>query len=79
MGARFFARIQASPGAHTASYTKGTGSFVGVKRPGHGAGHHHPHIADVENEYSFPSRPLVDCYRVTFTLPMCIKFYNMMD
>ena len=27
------------PGAHTASYTVGTGSFPGVKRPGRGVDH----------------------------------------
>jgi hypothetical protein len=32
--ARFFAPVQTVPGAHPPSYTKGTGSFPGVKRPG---------------------------------------------
>jgi hypothetical protein len=38
------------PGAHPASCTVGTGSFPGVKRPGRGADHPPPPIAEVENE-----------------------------
>ena len=30
-GARFFASVQTGPGAHPASQTMGTGSFLGVK------------------------------------------------
>jgi len=33
-GARFSAPVQTGPGAHPYSYTMGTGSFPGVKRPG---------------------------------------------
>jgi len=33
---RFFAPVQTGPGAHPASYTMGTGSLPGVKRPGRG-------------------------------------------
>ena len=32
-GTRFFAPVQTGPGTHPASYTLGTGSFPGVKRP----------------------------------------------
>ena len=32
----FFAPVQTDPGAYPASYTMGTGSFPGVKRPGRG-------------------------------------------
>ena len=35
-GAKFSAPVQTGPGAHPASYTMGTGSFPGVKRPGRG-------------------------------------------
>jgi hypothetical protein len=35
-GARFSAPVQTDPGAHPASCTMGTGSFLGVKRPGRG-------------------------------------------
>jgi len=34
MGKRFSALVQAGSGAQPASYTMGTGSFLGVKRPG---------------------------------------------
>jgi hypothetical protein len=39
VGARFSAPVQTGPGAHPASYTMGTGSFPGVKRPGRGVDH----------------------------------------
>ena len=39
MGARFSAPVQTGPGAHPASYTVGTRSFPGAKRPGRGADH----------------------------------------
>ena len=38
-GARFFAPVHAAPGAHPESYTKGTWSFSGVKRPEGDDGH----------------------------------------
>jgi len=39
VGARFYASVQTGPGAHPASYTKGTGSLPGVKQPGPGIDH----------------------------------------
>jgi hypothetical protein len=50
VGARFFAHVQTGPGAHPTSYTMGTGSFPGVKRPGRDADHPPPPSAEVENE-----------------------------
>ena len=44
VGARFFAPVQTGPRTHPASYTMGTGSFPGVKRPGRGIDHP-PHLA----------------------------------
>ena len=35
-GARFSGPVQTGLGAHSASYTMGTGYFTGVKRPGRG-------------------------------------------
>ena len=35
-GSRFSAPVQTDPGAHPTSYTMGTKSFPGVKRPGRG-------------------------------------------
>ena len=37
--ARFSTSVQTGPGAHPAFYTMGTGSFLGVKRPGRGVDH----------------------------------------
>ena len=47
-GARFSAPVQPGPGAYPASYTMGTGSFSGVKRPGRGVDHPPPSSAEVE-------------------------------
>ena len=69
-GARFSAPIQTGPGAHPASYTLGTGSFPGVKRPGRSVDHP-PHLArGLKKEYNYTSTPpwaFVACSRVTFT------------
>jgi hypothetical protein len=49
----------------------GTGSFPGVKQPGHGADHQPHPSTEVKNEelyLYFPSGPFVACYRVTCTL-----------
>ena len=56
-GARFSAPVQNGPGAYPASYTMGTGSFAGVKRPGRGVDHP-PHLAPrLKKEYSHTSNP----------------------
>jgi hypothetical protein len=47
-GARLSAPVQTSGGAHPASCTMGTGSFPGVKRPGHGVDHQPPSSAKVK-------------------------------
>ena len=44
----FSAVVQNGPGAHSASYTMGTWSFPGVKRPGPGVDQQPPHIAEVK-------------------------------
>jgi len=48
MGVRFSTTIQTGPGAHPASHTMGTGSFLGVKQPGHGADHPSPSSVEVK-------------------------------
>ena len=48
MAASFSASVQIGPGAHPASYTMGTGSFPGVKRPGRGVDHPSPSSAEVK-------------------------------
>ena len=47
-GSRFSAPLQPGPGVHPASYTMGTGSFPGVKRPGRGVEHPPPSTAEVK-------------------------------
>ena len=65
-GARFSAPVQTGPGAHPASCTMGTGSFLGVKRQGRGVEHPPTSSAEVEGRVelyicspSGPSWPVV--------------------
>ena len=44
IGVRFSASVHTGPRAHPASYTMGTGSFPGIKRPRFGVDHP-PHLA----------------------------------
>ena len=61
MGARFSAPVHTGPGAHPASYTKGTRSFPEVKRLGRGVYHPPPSSVEVEGRVElyicFPSGP----------------------
>ena len=45
VGLRFSAPVQTDPGAHPVSYTMGTESLPGVKRPGRGVDHPSPYLA----------------------------------
>ena len=58
--ASFSASVQTGPGAHPASYSMGTGSFPGVKRPGRGV-NQPPSSAEVKERVelylSSPSGP----------------------
>jgi hypothetical protein len=45
---RYFPPAQTYPGAHPASFTMGTGSFLGVKRPGPGVDHPSPSSGEVK-------------------------------
>jgi len=47
-GARISVPVQTGPGAHPPSYTKGTGSFLGVKRRGRGVEHPPSSSAEVK-------------------------------
>jgi hypothetical protein len=56
-GARFSAPVQTGSEAHPASYTTGTGSFPGVKRPGVGVDHP-PHLGPrLKKEWTYTSTP----------------------
>jgi hypothetical protein len=74
MGARFSAPVQTCPGAHPASYTMGTGTLPGVKRPGRGVDHSPRSSAEVKEKVELylysPSGPFVACSRVNLPLPL---------
>jgi len=62
VGTRFSAPLQKGPGAHPASYKMRAGSFLRVKRPGHGVDHSPPSSAEVKERVELylysPSGPL---------------------
>jgi len=66
MGARFSTPVQNGPGIHPASYTMGTGSFLGIKRPEHGVDLPSPSITEAKERVelylystSGPSWPVI--------------------
>jgi len=70
MAARFSAPVVSCPGAHPASYTMGTGSFLGVRRPGRGVDHPPTSSAEVKGKvepYPYSLWAFLACSRVTFT------------
>jgi len=56
---RDFLHLQTGPGAHPLSCTMGTGSFLGVKRPGHGVDHLTHLTPRPREEYNHISTPLL--------------------
>ena len=72
--ARFSAPVQTDPGAHPASYTMGTGSFPGVKRPERGVDHPPPSSAKVKERVELylysPSGPSWPVIGRTLPLPL---------
>jgi hypothetical protein len=62
--------------AHPASYTMATGSYLGVKRPGHGVDHPSLSSAEVKERVElylyFPSGPLWPV--IGWTLPFTFTF-----
>ena len=62
------------------SYTMGTGSFLGVKRPGRAVDHPPPFSAEVKERLELYPPPLwafVACSRVNFTftfIPLCLQY-----
>jgi len=63
--------VRPSSGAHQTSYSMGTGFFSGVKRPKRFVDHCPPYSAEVKNEWSYTSIPVlclhdVDSHGFTF-------------
>jgi hypothetical protein len=61
-GASFSVSVQTGRVAHPASYTMGTGSFPGVKWPGHGVAHPPPSSAEVKERVGLYLTP-----------PLCLR------
>ena len=81
-GARYSAPAQTGPWDHPASYTMGTGSFPGVKRPGRGVDHPPRPSAEVKERVklyvystSWPSWPVLGWTLSNFL--DILKFTNM--
>jgi hypothetical protein len=74
VGARFSAPVQTSPGVHPVSYTKGTGSFPGVKRPGRGADH--PPPSSIKAFFGNAHKKQYHCGFSQYALPWKCWFYD---
>jgi hypothetical protein len=84
--ATFSTLVQTSPAAHSTSYTMGTGSFPGAKRPGSGINYPTPSIAEVKERVelyfyspSVPSWQVIgqrlSFIQLTYMLnPLCASF-----
>jgi hypothetical protein len=59
LGARYAAPAQTGPVAHPSSYTMGTGSFPGVKRPGSGVDHPLPSSTEFKERAELYLTPLL--------------------
>ena len=72
--------VQTGPGTHPASYTMGTGSFAGVKRPGRGVDNPPTFSAElkkgVELYLYFTSGTIVEGYRSILPLPLPLLTTN---
>jgi hypothetical protein len=55
----FSLHVQTDPGSNPATYTKGTGSFSGIKRSGRGVDNPHSPNAEVK-DYRYTSTPQMD-------------------
>ena len=76
MVAIFFVPVQTGPGVHPASYTVGTGSFSGVKRPGRGVDHPRYLAPSLKKEYNYTSSaPKEDSMIGTVVSFFQISFY----
>jgi hypothetical protein len=78
VGAIFFAPVRICPGAQPASYTMGTGSLTGIRRPGRGVNHPTPPSAEVTETVELhlysPSREC-DSVFISYSLHVCYMPY----
>ena len=72
-GGEIFCTHQTGPGAQSASYTMGTGSFTGVKQKGHGIDHPPPSSTEVEGRVELYSCSPSGPSKVNFTFILHIK------
>jgi hypothetical protein len=75
LGPSVSAPVQSGLGAHPTSYTMGTGSFPGIKRPGRGVDHPPPSSAEVIervqlNIHLLPLWAVVAFSRMSFTFTL---------
>ena len=81
-GARFSAPVQTVRGAHPASCTMGTGSFLGVKRQGRGADHSPPSACRGYERVGLylysPSGPQWPVIERTFTFTFKYNYFECM-
>ena len=67
VGSTSSAPVQTGPGSHPATYAVGTGSFLGVKRPGRGVDHPPSYTAEAKERVPlFPLRAFMAGRRVNF-------------
>ena len=64
---RFSVLVQTGPRAHSASYTKGTGSFPGVEQPGRDVDHSLPSRAEVKEGVELYFWDFMASFRANFT------------
>jgi len=67
-GAIFSVPVQTGPGAHTVSYTLGTGSLPGVRRPGRGVDHPQHLAPGLKKECIYNSTPRLGLAVLGWTL-----------
>ena len=79
----FYAPVETGPGAHPASYTMGTGSFLRVKRPGRGVDHPPLSNADIKKTVELflysPSGPSSPVLGQTLPLPLPLPTRSSKD
>ena len=77
VGVRFSAPVQTGPGVHPASYTMGTGSFLGVKWPGRGIDHPLPSSAEFKERvelYIYSPLAFLAWSRVNFYITVLLGY-----